>query len=102
MPTAVAALHNGCFVLPPVISYEILAGMKALRPAAAELLQHDDFDVMGYGCTLDATVIGPSGVAAEINRLHPSAKVINKMSAVVTACWLKGYKRCGFVIPDVP
>ena len=101
LPTAGVALHHSRIVMPPVVSHETLAGMTATLPVAAQMLPQADFDVIGYGCTSGATVIGPAGVAAAINRVHPAAKVTDPMSAVVAACRVRGLKRLGFVTPYV-
>ena len=46
-------------------------------------------------------MIGPAGVAAAINRVHPAVKVTDPMSAVVAVCRVRGLKRLGFVTPYV-
>ena len=101
LPTAGVALHHSRVAMPPAVSRETLAGMTATLPAAADLLPRADFDVIGFACTSGATVIGPAGVAAAINSVHPAALVTDPMTAVVAACRARGLMRLGFVTPYV-
>lgn len=81
------------------VTPETLADMEAELPRTAALLP--DVQVIGYGCTSGATVIGPERVTAAIQRAHPDALVTNPLSALLAACAHLGVKRLGFVTPYV-
>ena len=73
--------------------------MTVTLPTAVKLLPQADFGMIG--CTSGATVIGPAGVVAAINRFNPAVKITDPMSAVVAACRVRGLKRLGFATPYV-
>lgn len=84
----------------PEVTPDDLATMAAGLPAAAALLpQH--VDVIGYGCTSGATIIGPDRVAALINGAVPGARVTNPISAVEAALGALGARRIAYVSPYV-
>ena len=60
-----------------------------------------EFDVIGYGCTSGATIIGPDRVAATVRKVRPAAKVTDPITAVMAACDAMKVSRLGFVTPYV-
>ncbi|MDW4550759.1 Asp/Glu racemase [Defluviimonas sp. D31] len=101
LPGSGVALYHSRIEMPPEVTPETLAGMEAALPQAAGMLPEVAFDVIGYGCTSGATVIGPEGVARAINRARPGARVTDPVSATMAACRALGLKRLGFVTPYV-
>ncbi len=96
------ALYHSRIPMPPQVSSETLAKMEEDLPAAAELFPISlDLDVIGYGCTSAATVIGPEGVTRAIHRVWPDALVAEPISAAIAACRALGARRIGFVTPYV-
>lgn len=95
------AVYHTRIAMPPVVNPETLASMKAEMPKAAAMLPDIDFDVVGYCCTSGATVIGPSGVAAAIQTIHPEALVTDPVSAAMAAFRALNINRIGFVTPYV-
>ncbi|WP_138934346.1 maleate cis-trans isomerase family protein [Roseovarius arcticus] len=77
-----------------------LAQMDADMPIAAALLPAG-LDVIGYGCTSGATVIGQARVAAQVRSKHPSAAVTDPISAVIAALGHLGARHIGMVTPYV-
>lgn len=96
------ALHATRIVMPPQVTRETLAGMERALPAAVALLPGGArFDVIGYGCTSGATVIGPDGVARAVRSVRPEARVTDPISATLAALGHIGARRIGFVTPYV-
>lgn len=96
------ALYHSRIPMPPDVTPETLAKMEQDLPTAAALLPISlDFDVIGYGCTSAATVIGPEGVARAIHRVWPDARVAEPISAAIAACRALDARRIGFVTPYV-
>ena len=59
----------------PEVTPETLAKMREDLPRAVSMLPETaPFDVIGYGCTSGATVIGPSGVADGVHRHVPGVR----------------------------
>ncbi|MHC0052509.1 maleate cis-trans isomerase family protein [Actibacterium sp. D379-3] len=79
-----------------------LARMEAALPQSAALLPHSlEYDVIGYGCTSGATVIGPQKVAAKIREGAKARFVTDPLTAVKAACDALNVKQLGFVTPYV-
>ncbi|MGB3147797.1 MAG: Asp/Glu racemase [Paracoccaceae bacterium] len=95
------ALYHNRIAMQNQVTAETLAQMEADLPISAGLFPALDFDVIGYGCTSAATVIGPDRVAAAIRQARPEAKVTDPLSAVIAACRALSIKRIGFVTPYV-
>ena len=58
------------------VTPQSLARMETAIPDAVSLLPtHLDFDVIGYGCTSGATVIGPAAVARAVRSVKPTVAV---------------------------
>ena len=97
------ALYHTRIPMGRDIRPETLAGMEGDLPAAVRLLPPSlRFDVIGYGCTSAATVIGSDQVAAQINRVIPGARVTDPLRAIIAAGRALGAHRLGFITPYVP
>lgn len=84
------------------VSAETLAQMEADLPASAGLLPASlAFDVIGYGCTSAATIIGPQNVSRLVASAAKVRHVTNPISAVLAACSALRVSRLGFVTPYV-
>ncbi len=96
------ALYHSRIPMPPEVSAQALAKMEEGLPVAAALFPTSlDLDVIGYGCTSAATVIGPEGVAQAIRRERPEALVTEPITAAIEACHAVDARRIGFVTPYV-
>ena len=82
----------------PDVTPAALATMEAHMEAVAASLPRD-LDVVGYGCTSGATVIGPARVEALVRRAQPGAAVTNPLSAVIAALEALGARRIGLLTP---
>jgi len=97
------ALYHSRIPMVPDITPETLAGMERDLPVAARLLPPSlDFDVIGYGCTSGATVIGSDNVARAVQSVFPGAKVTDPLAAIIAAGRALGAKRLGFITPYRP
>ncbi len=82
------------------VTPETLARMEAEIPASLDLLpSHTKFNVIGYGCTSGATVIGANRVAEIINESYRDTAVTNPITAAITACRVLDVKRLGLLTP---
>ena len=97
------ALHHSRIPMVSEITPETLARMEADLPAAARLLPRAaGFDVIGYGCTSGASVIGSERVAAAVNRVLPGVRVTDPLAAIIAALGHLGARRLGFLTPYRP
>ncbi|MCB2129399.1 MAG: aspartate/glutamate racemase family protein [Rhodobacteraceae bacterium] len=101
LPRDGVAMYHSRIDMPPEVSPETLASMEAALPAAVSLLPSCKLDVIGYGCTSGATMIGPDRVAAIIRDVHPEAQTSDPVSATIAACRKLEARRIGFVTPYV-
>tara|TARA_R110002167_G_scaffold249860_1_gene455995 strand:+ start:179 stop:943 length:765 start_codon:yes stop_codon:yes gene_type:complete len=84
------------------VTPDSLATMRAALPTAAGLLPPSlDFDIVGYGCTSGATVIGSADVAQLVRGAVRTARVTDPLAAVVKACKALGARRLALVTPYV-
>jgi maleate isomerase len=96
------ALYHSRIPSAPEVTAETLKQMEQELPRAASLLPTAKaLDVVGYGCTSGATMIGADKVAAAINAAHPGARTTDPITAVMAACKHLGVKKLGFVTPYV-
>lgn len=96
------ALHHSRIPMVPEVRPDTLARMEADLPAAARLFPPAlEFDVIGYGCTSAATVIGSEAVARAVRAVHPQARVTDPLAAIVAAGRALGVRRLGFLTPYV-
>lgn len=97
------ALYHSRIPMAPEIRPETLAQMERDLPAAAGLLPKSlAFDVIGYGCTSAASVIGSGKVAQIIQSVFPNARVTDPLAAIIAACQRLEARRLGFLTPYVP
>ncbi|MEH6526798.1 MAG: aspartate/glutamate racemase family protein [Sneathiella sp.] len=95
-------LYHSRIPMQTEVSSETLVQMEKDLPASAALFPTSlNLDVIGYGCTSAATVIGPDGVANAIRSARPESKVTDPISAALSACRFLGATRIGFVTPYV-
>ncbi|GIT46296.1 MAG: hypothetical protein Ct9H300mP12_08810 [Acidimicrobiales bacterium] len=74
--------------------------METRIPEAAGLLPEImGFDVIGYGCTSAATLIGEERVSAALHRAHPKVANTNPISAVLAAMEALGARRIAVITP---
>lgn len=99
-PAGIPLLHSR-IAAQPTVTPEDLATMADELPTAARLLPAHT-DVVGYGCTSGATIIGPDRVAALVRSVLPGAVVTNPISAVEAALGALGARRIAYVSPYVP
>lgn len=90
-------IPSGAEVTPETLSgmQDEIARSVSLLPAAVE------FDVIGYGCTSAASVIGESAVEALVQSVRPAAKVTNPITATKAALSILGVQRVAFVSPYI-
>lgn len=84
------------------ISSNTLKRMEKELPAVAGLLPSTHpLDVVGYGCTSGATIIGSKRVSALVNQAHPEASVTDPITAVIAALEHLNISKIGFITPYV-
>lgn len=97
------ALYHSRIPMVTDIKPETLARMLHDLPGAARLFPRAlEFDVIGYGCTSGATVIGSKQVARAVQTVFPNAQVTDPLAAIIAAGRAFGARRLGFVTPYVP
>lgn len=95
------SLNHARIPSAPEVTPETLAQMEAdMTPTAAQLPR--DMQVIGYGCTSGATIIGEDRVSDLVRKAQPGAVVTNPISAVMAACRHLGAQRIGLLTPYVP
>jgi len=95
-------LYHSRIPMQAEVSSETLLQMEKDLPASAALFPTSlKLEVIGYGCTSAATVIGPDGIANAIRSVRPESKITDPISATLSACKFLGVKRIGFVTPYV-
>lgn len=86
----------------PTISPETLAAMEAgMAEAARVILPGEPLDVVAYGCTSGAMVIGIDKVHARIREGKPNVACTTPMEATFAAFRAVGAKRICFIPPYV-
>lgn len=84
------------------VTPETLMRMKAELPHVASLLPSaSPLNVVGYGCTSGATIIGQELVSVLIRQVHPDVLVTDPITAVLAATAHLGIGRIGFITPYV-
>lgn len=96
------ALYQSRIENDPTINAATLKQMEARLTATTDLLLPGvPFDVIGYGCTSGATVIGPDRVAERIRAARPGVACSDPMSAALAAFRSFGAKRIALLTPYV-
>lgn len=102
MPTDGVRLYQSRIPSEPDVTADTLTGMGATLPEAAGLLPVEaELDVVGYGCTSGATLLGEAAVERMVTGAHPGVHVTNPLSALKAACRALGVTRLGLVSPYV-
>lgn len=97
-----AVYHSRLFNSPEV-TVETLLAMQPLLSGATELLPPSvDFDVVAYGCTSGAMVIGEETVADEIRSVRPGVAVTDPVTAMRAAFRHLEVRRIGVLTPYMP
>ena len=97
----VALFHTRIPMMPEVTPATLQQMHNDLPQAASLLPTARPLDVVGFGCTSGATVIGAENVAAVIQSKHPGAKVTDPITAVMAACGHLGASKIGLVTPYI-
>ena len=96
------ALYHSRIANEMEVTKEMLAKMEADLPIAAALLPASfNFDVIGYGCTSGATIIGEEQVEKAIQVSHPEIPTSNPLTACKAALSALRIKRIAFLTPYV-
>lgn len=99
--SGVALFHTRIPMMPEVTPATLQQMHNDLPQAASLLPTAKPLDVVGYGCTSGATVIGADNIAKAIQSKHPSAKVTDPITAVMAACRHLGVSNIGLVTPYI-
>lgn len=84
------------------ITPETLKAMEAgLTQATSVILPGVPLDVVAYGCTSGAMVIGDDNVAARVHEARPGVAVTTPMAATIAALHALGAKRVALLTPYV-
>lgn len=84
----------------PEVTPAALRMMEGRLGDSAALLP-EGLDVVGYGCTSGAMVIGPDRVARLVGAAQPGARVTNPLSAAIAALRAVGARRIALLTPYV-
>ncbi len=97
------AYYQGRIWNSPVITPEELARMEELIPAAVDLIEPNDFplDVVAFGCTSGAMVIGDDRVADRVHEVRPGVAVTNPIGAGLAAMRALGARRIALLTPYI-
>lgn len=102
VPSDGVALYHSRVQMASDVTAETLGRMREDIPRAASMLPETaPFDVIGYGCTSGATVIGPEGVAAGIRQPFPDTAVTEPLSAARAAFQALGLRRIALLSPYI-
>jgi maleate isomerase len=100
LPAEGVALYRSRIPAAAKNTPEGLAAMAPQIGGVAEMLLPDDhLDVIAFGCTSGAMVIGPAGVAAAIHTARPGVAVSNPVSAALDGLRALGAKRIALLTP---
>ena len=94
------ALHHTRLFNDSEVTPETLAQMEGRLAGATELiLPGVPLEVIGYGCTSGAMVIGEETVAERVREVRPGVAVTTPMTAAVAAFEALGVRRIGLLTP---
>jgi maleate isomerase len=103
LPHHGVALYHSRIPMCNEVNSDTLKQMQIDIPNSAALLPPAlSFDVIGYGCTSGATIIGSETVRDAVQKAHPEAQVTNPITAIIAACEALNAKKLGFLTPYVP
>jgi maleate isomerase len=94
------ALYQSRILNSATITPETLAAMKdGITSATAVILPGDKLDVVAFGCTSAAMVLGEEVVFAKIREARPDVKATTPITAAFAAFQAFGAKRIGVLTP---
>lgn len=95
------ALYEARLHSPVEITPDNLRKMEADIPGTVGLLPDVRFDVIGFGCTSGALVIGESQVARRVREAMPDVEVTDPVTAALAAFKALGAKRVALLTPYI-
>jgi maleate isomerase len=95
------ALYGARLHSPVEITADNLRKMERLIPSTVALLPDVHFDVVGFGCTSGALVIGESRVAARVREVMPEVMVTDPVTAAVAAFSALGIRKIALLTPYI-
>ena len=95
------ALYEARLHSPVEITPDNLRKMEADIPGTVGLLPDVRFDVIGFGCTSGALVIGESQVAKRVRDVMPGVKVTDPVTAALAAFKAMGAKKIALLTPYI-
>ncbi len=96
-------LHHTRIAMAAQVRSDTLAAMERTLPEALRLLPAAaDFDVIAFGCTSGATVLGSEAVARAVRTVFPRTRVTDPLAAIVAAARALEARRLGLVTPYLP
>ena len=95
------ALYEARLHSPVEITPDNLRKMEADIPGTVGLLPDVRFDVIGFGCTSGALVIGENQVAARVREMMPDVKVTDPVTAALAAFRSLGVRRVALLTPYI-
>lgn len=85
-----------------ILNKEELAAQKGfISQAAKNINALYPPDVVGYGCTSGAMMLGNDGIAEEVHKFAPDAKVTNPLLAGIEALKVLKIKKLAFISPYI-
>ncbi|WP_269932987.1 maleate cis-trans isomerase family protein [Aminobacter sp. HY435] len=100
LPAGVA-LYEARLHSPVEITPANLRKMEGDIPGTVGLLPDVRFDVIGFGCTSGALVIGESQVAKRVKEVMPDVKVTDPVTAALAAFKAMGAKKIALLTPYI-
>jgi len=95
------ALYEARLHSPVEITPDNLRRMEADIPGTVRLLPDVRFDVIGFGCTSGALVIGESQVAKRVREVMPQVKVTDPVTAALAAFKAMGAEKVALLTPYI-
>ncbi|GAA4132835.1 aspartate/glutamate racemase family protein [Aminobacter aganoensis] len=95
------ALYEARLHSPVEITPDNLRKMEADIPGTVGLLPDVRFDVIGFGCTSGALVIGEAQVARRVREVMPDVKVTDPVTAALAAFKAMGAKKIALLTPYI-
>jgi maleate isomerase len=103
VPASEAVVHTARVANHAEITSDSLAAMgQTLTPAAASLPATPAYDVIAYGCTSGAAVLGSAAVARLVRAGRQARSVTTPLDALTAACAALGLSRLALLSPYVP